>query len=172
MEVRDKQSQFDDADEDDDEEILQSVCKKSRVEEGSLPTKTQNNDDNNDGEEDDDDDELEAAFKSTTQNPDTKPDTNDQKLDNGKRKLASGKHKLEPASVPKPETTPVSFDDEVSWTYRLEEGGDGEEFGPFTSTQMMKMQEEGKFGSGVFCRKVGSTGSCYNSNRIDFELYT
>ena len=44
--------------------------------------------------------------------------------------------------------------------------------GPYSSQQMMEWQEAEFFKAGVFCRKVGTDGAFYNSQRIDFELYT
>ena len=55
------------------------------------------------------------------------------------------------------------------WEYKLFD--DEELHGPFTSEQMLKMQQEHKFDSGGVARKVGSK-VFYNVERLDFEIYT
>ncbi|XP_059203206.1 CD2 antigen cytoplasmic tail-binding protein 2 [Centropristis striata] len=63
--------------------------------------------------------------------------------------------------------------DEVMWEYKWENTDDSEVFGPFTSQQMQDWVDEGYFSTGVYCKRVDQEGAqFYNSNRLDFELYT
>lgn len=55
------------------------------------------------------------------------------------------------------------------WEYKEKEGSK-EINGPYSTEQMAKWSESGKFKSGVLVRKCGSE-QFYTSNRIDFELY-
>lgn len=109
-------------------------------------------------EGDDEDDELEAAFKGAT-------------ADDIKEQQAETKA---PVSSAAEEKTVVNTSDEVHWFYKVKENdAESELQGPYSSSQMLKWQEEGKFDAGVFCRKVGNEGGqFYNSKRVDFDLYT
>ncbi|XP_012565476.1 CD2 antigen cytoplasmic tail-binding protein 2 homolog [Hydra vulgaris] len=102
-------------------------------------------------EEQDDEDELEAAFRSADQK------NKDNQL-------------IEKVKSP-PRTIETKKKDEVLWEYRLENKEESEVFGCFTSSQMLALQDAGKFEKDVFCRKVDSNGPFYSSKRIDFELY-
>jgi len=69
------------------------------------------------------------------------------------------------------------FSHEVHWWYRWEKSHAAEEHGPFPSTQMKTWTELGYFPNGVWLRKDSQEvrddlGNLYNSERIDFELYT
>lgn len=151
-EIDNKLSQFLDADKDDE---LETVFKKPRLD-SSNDEKTSNE---KKPLEDSDDDELETAFARTD---------NKEKV-NGKNIIGPFKPNNEKT---KDEVTDVTLTDEVCWYYKLEDNDKSELQGPFTSTVMLQMQEDGMFGGGVFCRKVGSEGSFYNSKRVDFDLYT
>ncbi len=66
-------------------------------------------------------------------------------------------------------------DNVVKWIYKMTSSeSDTKIHGPLTSQQMLEKTEKGDFGdSGVWCRKVtDSSGTFYNSKRIDFDLYT
>ena len=105
----------------------------------------------------DDDDELEAAFRST-----------DQKSQYIKEQDQTFKVKVNTDHLK------ISDDQtktEVLWQYKLENTEESEVFGTFSSSQMLALQEAGKFIKEVFCRKVDSDGTFYSSKRIDFELY-
>ena len=110
-----------------------------------------------DAVEDEEDDELEAAFKGAG--------------DEGVQDKQTGNE------VSKPENEAVQVENEadddtgVRWMYRVEDSDASELLGPFSSSKMLEWQEGGKFEKPVYCRKVGSDGSFYNSNRIDFDLY-
>jgi len=186
FEVTNKLSQFDDAEDDedlsqfDDAEQGGSGSKKARLNgnDGNNDNEDDNEDDSKEGttsskmeieEEEDDDDELEAAFKSSKKNTPTQT-----QIQTATKRDIHGKQKMrvQESVVQEMKEPCLNVDDEVCWTYRLSEEEGAEEHGPYTSTQMLKMQEDGKFGdSGVFCHKVGSEGSSYNSNRVDFDLY-
>lgn len=157
FEIDNKLSQFQDADS--SEEGEPSIPrKKQRMNQDS---DVNSNNDNSELICEDDDDELEAAFnKMEEKQPTRKPPT-------GKEKVVGNRF----PKIDTNESSSVSLTDEVCWIYKWSES-DTEHLGPFTSTDMMKKQEEGIFGNGVFCRKVGSDGSFYSSKRIDFELYT
>ncbi|XP_076473116.1 CD2 antigen cytoplasmic tail-binding protein 2-like [Babylonia areolata] len=78
------------------------------------------------------------------------------------------------SSVTETETSAAAAeedDDAVRWEYRVENTDASPILGPFSSSQMLAWAEEGKFKDGVFCRKVGTEGQFYTSNRIDFDLY-
>lgn len=62
----------------------------------------------------------------------------------------------------------------VKWYYKEVNSDDAPLKGPFTSEQMLKMNENGTFkDSGVWCKKTDDTSNnFYNSKRIDFDLYT
>jgi len=69
------------------------------------------------------------------------------------------------------------FSHEVHWWYRWEKSHGAEEHGPFPSTQMKTWTDLGYFPNGVWLRKDEQTvkddlGNLYNSERIDFELFT
>ncbi|VDN25462.1 unnamed protein product [Gongylonema pulchrum] len=64
-----------------------------------------------------------------------------------------------------------SSSDVVFWEYKLSNEDGAEIFGPFTSEQMLEMQQEGKFENGGWARKQGAQ-SFYTVARIDFEIYT
>ena len=69
------------------------------------------------------------------------------------------------------------FSHEVHWWYRWEKSHSAEEHGPFPSTQMKTWTDLGYFPNGVWLRKdeqevKDDLGNLYNSERIDFELYT
>ena len=69
------------------------------------------------------------------------------------------------------------FSHEVHWWYRWEKSHAAEEHGPFPSTQMKTWTELGYFPNGVWLRKDSQEvrddlENLYNSERIDFELYT
>ncbi|XP_064612880.1 CD2 antigen cytoplasmic tail-binding protein 2 homolog [Liolophura sinensis] len=80
---------------------------------------------------------------------------------------AADKADTEKSSNDKPEES-----SEVMWMYKWEEREDCELHGPFSSSQMLHWADEGYFGKGVLCKKVGSDGQFYSSKRIDFDLYT
>lgn len=61
--------------------------------------------------------------------------------------------------------------DETTWQYKWKNDDDAEEYGPFSSTQMLQWTNEGHFGDGVWVRKTDQSGDFYNSKRIDFDLY-
>ncbi|VDK45441.1 unnamed protein product [Anisakis simplex] len=61
--------------------------------------------------------------------------------------------------------------DVVKWEYKLSEKEDAEIHGPFSSGEMLKMQEEGKFEDGGWARKYG-TKTFYTVARLDFDIYT
>jgi len=102
--------------------------------------------------EDEEDDELEAAFKGST--------TEDVKAE-----------KLAAVEENKKDNLVVDVNKEVQWFYKTKDDEASGLLGPYSSTQMLKWQDEGKFEGGVHCRKAGQEGSFYNSNRIDFDLY-
>lgn len=104
-----------------------------------------------DAEVDDEDDALEAAFKG----------------ESTEKSYADSAKTQEKESEPK-----VNISDEVQWFYKEKDDEKNELKGPFPSSQMLKWQEEGKFGDGVYCRRENQEGSLYNSRRIDFDLYT
>ncbi|XP_040191934.1 CD2 antigen cytoplasmic tail-binding protein 2-like [Rana temporaria] len=60
--------------------------------------------------------------------------------------------------------------DEVLWEYRWENKDSAELYGPFTSTQMQELVDQGYFSDGVYCRRI-TGGQFYNSHWIDFDLY-
>jgi CD2 antigen cytoplasmic tail-binding protein 2 len=62
-------------------------------------------------------------------------------------------------------------EDDVRWEYKEENTEEAEVKGPFSTSQMLTWQDEGKFDAGVFCRRVGTQGPFYTSKRIDFDLY-
>jgi len=69
------------------------------------------------------------------------------------------------------------FSHEVHWWYRWEKSHSAEEHGPFPSTQMKTWSDMGYFPNGVWLRKHeqqvrDDLENLYNSERIDFELYT
>lgn len=69
------------------------------------------------------------------------------------------------------------FSHEVHWWYRWEKSHSAEEHGPFPSTQMKTWTDLGYFPNGVWLRKdeqrvKDDLGNLYNSERVDFELYT
>lgn len=106
-----------------------------------------------DEEGDDEDDALEAAFKGTTTD-----DVKEQR--EVKTPVVSSGNAVDASS-------------EVHWYYKVKDDEACELQGPFSSSQMLKWQEEGKFEQGVFCRKADNDGGqFYNSKRVDFELYT
>lgn len=77
--------------------------------------------------------------------------------------------------VEKPSTSKETEPDEskpvLMWEYK--EKQDAEKVhGPFTTEQMQRYAEDGRFNSGAFVRKVNSDDSrFYSAARIDFELY-
>ena len=91
----------------------------------------------------DDDDELEKAFAEGGKNP----------TETGKSEEAA------------------NLADEVMWEYKWENKDGAEIYGPYSNSCMISWNDQGYFKDGVFCRKVGSDGSFYNSRRIDFDLY-
>ena len=93
-------------------------------------------------QEADDDDELEKAFAQSSKEPGTKTTE---------------------------ETVPNI--DEVMWEYKWEQSDDAQLYGPYSNSCMISWKEQGFFKDGVLCRKIGSTGSFYNSKRLDFDLY-
>jgi len=153
VEVKSKLSQFQDADSDEELEVAFKKPKfdpKMRITKEEIKSGTDINDD-----DDDDDNELEAAFINKSQSGSSSSTEAKQKDDNESK------------------SDGISLSDEVSWIYKLgnDDDDNSKSLGPFTSTEMLQMKEEGKFGDGVYCRKVGSEGSFYNSNRVDFDLY-
>lgn len=61
--------------------------------------------------------------------------------------------------------------DILMWEYKEQQNAE-EIHGPFTSEQMQKYADEGRFSSGAFVRKVGNKDSrFYSAARVDFELY-
>ena len=90
----------------------------------------------------DDDDELEKAFAQSSNEPGTKTTE---------------------GTVPNV--------DEVMWEYKWEQSDDAQLYGPYSNSCMISWKEQGFFKDGVLCRKIGSTGSFYNSRRLDFDLY-
>ena len=60
---------------------------------------------------------------------------------------------------------------DVMWEYKWEDNDEAEIYGPYSNSCMQSWNEQGFFKDGVFCRKIGSEGSFYNSKRIDFDLY-
>lgn len=61
--------------------------------------------------------------------------------------------------------------DETTWQYKWKNDKEAEEYGPYSSTQMLQWTNEGHFGDGVWVRKTNQSGEFYNSKRIDFDLY-
>lgn len=43
--------------------------------------------------------------------------------------------------------------------------------GPYSTRQMVKWSEEGRFKEGVYVRRTGENKNFYSSHRIDFDLY-
>ena len=103
----------------------------------------------------DEDDELEAAFKKSSKSEQSNNSDITQEL------KSDTNTKLTDAVL-----------NEVNWIYKIENTDTSEILGPFSSSQMLLWQEDGRFGNGVYCRKVGTEGSFYNSKRLDFDLYT
>lgn len=106
-------------------------------------------------DEDDDDDLLEAAFKGESALKESKVDK--MEVDDG-----AGSSKVDVST-------------EVMWFYKDKlDVSDDELKGPFSSTQMLKWQDAGRFGDGgVYCRKQNQDGAnFFHSKRIDFDLYT
>ncbi|XP_075156548.1 CD2 antigen cytoplasmic tail-binding protein 2 homolog holn1 [Haematobia irritans] len=60
---------------------------------------------------------------------------------------------------------------EVLWEYKLSQNEADELLGPFKTIKMLELSKSGKFGDGVYVRRVGEKSNFYTSNRIDFELY-
>ena len=104
--------------------------------------------------DDDDDAMLEAAFKGESTEQGTS------KVDKSKKDENKSK---------------VDISNEVMWFYKeKEEVPENELKGPFSSAQMLKWKEAGRFGAaGVYCRKENQDGGkFFHSKRIDFDLYT
>ncbi|XP_013115089.2 CD2 antigen cytoplasmic tail-binding protein 2 homolog [Stomoxys calcitrans] len=59
---------------------------------------------------------------------------------------------------------------EVLWEYKVNQD-DSQLQGPFSTKKMLEMSESGKFGNGVYVRRVGEKTNFYKSSRIDFDLY-
>ncbi|XP_055629243.1 CD2 antigen cytoplasmic tail-binding protein 2 homolog isoform X2 [Toxorhynchites rutilus septentrionalis] len=83
--------------------------------------------------------------------------------------------RFDEASDAKPSTSRVREENDDSsvlmWEYKEQQDGT-EIHGPFTTEQMHKYAEEGRFKNGAFVRKVGNTDTrFYSAARIDFELY-
>ena len=81
------------------------------------------------------------------------------------------------AVAPATEGLAQDFSHEVHWWYRWEKSHAAEEHGPFPSTQMKTWTDLGYFPTGVWLRKdeqevKDDLGNLYNSERIDFELFT
>lgn len=75
----------------------------------------------------------------------------------------------------KPSTSSTSQEEEgkkvLMWEYKEQQDAE-QVHGPFTTEQMQKYADEGRFGSGAFARKVDSADSrFYSAARIDFDLY-
>ncbi|XP_013382562.1 CD2 antigen cytoplasmic tail-binding protein 2 homolog [Lingula anatina] len=79
--------------------------------------------------------------------------------------------KEEPTKAETNKDPSLSGADEVMWVFKWEDKDDAEIHGPFSSSQMLKWQEEDYFKDGVLCRKAGESGLFYTSKRIDFDLY-
>lgn len=59
----------------------------------------------------------------------------------------------------------------LMWEYKEQQEAD-QIHGPFSTEQMQKYADEGRFSSGAFVRKVGAEDSrFYSAARIDFDLY-
>ena len=65
----------------------------------------------------------------------------------------------------------LSVVQKVMWEYKWEDADEAQIYGPYSNSFMQNWKENGYFKDGVFCRKVGSEGSFYNSKRVDFDLY-
>ena len=65
----------------------------------------------------------------------------------------------------------ATLQSEVMWEYKWEDNDEVQIYGPYSNSCMQSWSEQGFFKDGVFCRKIGSEGSFYNSKRIDFDLY-
>lgn len=80
------------------------------------------------------------------------------------------------AAATAPQGVAQDFSHETQWWYRWEKSFGAEEHGPFPSTQMKTWTDLGYFPNGVWLRKdevvKDDLGNLYNSERIDFELYT
>lgn len=63
------------------------------------------------------------------------------------------------------------MDENVRWEYKLSDVEGAEIHGPFSSDEMLKLQEEGRFEQGGWARKYG-TQAFYTVARLDFDLYT
>lgn len=135
-EIDSKLSQFEDADEDD---ALETAFKKPKL---SVIEEEKEKIDGTVVESDDD--ELEAAFSSTKNKTELKDAA-----------TANESEKKNSIDNEKNEETKIRLSDEVCWFYKVEDNDASELQGPFTSTVMLKMQEDGQFGDGVFCCKVG-----------------
>ncbi|KAK7087176.1 CD2 antigen cytoplasmic tail-binding protein 2 homolog [Littorina saxatilis] len=68
-------------------------------------------------------------------------------------------------------TATENAEDEVRWEYKEEDSDTSPLLGPYTTTQMMAWKDDGKFKTGVLCRRVGTQAQFYSSNRVDFDLY-
>ncbi|VDN03166.1 unnamed protein product [Thelazia callipaeda] len=58
----------------------------------------------------------------------------------------------------------------VMWEYKLSDDQNAEIFGPVSSKEMIKLQNEGKFDNGGWARKK-DTQAFYTLARLDFEIY-
>ncbi|XP_056641397.1 CD2 antigen cytoplasmic tail-binding protein 2 homolog [Diorhabda carinulata] len=68
------------------------------------------------------------------------------------------------------EETTSSKSNELTWEFKWKIE-DEETHGPFTTSQMVKWNQENYFKSGVMVRKCGENTNFYSLERIDFELY-
>ncbi|ESN98949.1 hypothetical protein HELRODRAFT_138341, partial [Helobdella robusta] len=60
----------------------------------------------------------------------------------------------------------------ISWEFKWENKDEAECYGPYSSEQMLKWQDEGYFKDGVFVRKTTVDSKEFQSSkRIDFSLY-
>uniref|UniRef100_A0AC35TI03 GYF domain-containing protein n=1 Tax=Rhabditophanes sp. KR3021 TaxID=114890 RepID=A0AC35TI03_9BILA len=64
--------------------------------------------------------------------------------------------------------TPIVLAQEIKW--ELKDADSEKVKGPYTTKEMMEMQEKNEFKSGASCRKTGSE-SFFSVGRMDFELY-
>uniref|UniRef100_A0A8D8DXY6 CD2 antigen cytoplasmic tail-binding protein 2 homolog n=1 Tax=Culex pipiens TaxID=7175 RepID=A0A8D8DXY6_CULPI len=92
-----------------------------------------------------------------------------------KDKLKEGEHSTDqkPSTSSAAENKPEAevAKPELMWEYKEQQEAE-QIHGPFTTEQMQKYAEEGRFSSGAFARKVGAEDTrFYSASRIDFELY-
>lgn len=125
-----------------------------------------------DADDDDDDDALDMFADEIDATKLNK--TNAASTNNG---VTSETSKTETAAASSEAGVAQDFSHEVHWWYRWEKSHSAEEHGPFPSTQMKTWTDLGYFPNGVWLRKDeqqvrDDLGNLYNSERIDFELYT